>query len=84
VSGDHSHNHDHSLDESDANKRNSALRGLAQFDIAKGYAPVAMIGSIRGHGKSEAKARLNAAGGAYLTRQDAINSGASWRLANPN
>jgi hypothetical protein len=63
------------LDESNANKRNSFLRGLAQFDVAGGHAPAAVISSIRGHGKSEAEARLNAAGRAYLTRQDAINSG---------
>ena len=76
--------HAHSLDESDANKRNSLLRGLVQLDIAKGYAPAAVIGSIRGNGQSDVRARLAAAGGAYLTRQDAINSGASWRLANLN
>ncbi len=76
--------HDHSLDESDANKRNSTLLGLVQRDIAKGYTPAAVIGSIRGYGQSETRARLAAAGGTYLTRQDAINSGASWRLANPN
>ena len=76
--------HAHSLDESDANKRNSLLRGLVQLDIAKGYAPAAVIGSIRGNGQSDVRARLAAAGGAYFTRQDVINSGASWRLANPN
>ena len=76
--------HEYSLDESDAIKRNSAIREHVQHDIAKGYAPAAVIGSIRGFGRSEVQARLNAAGGAYLTRQDAINSGATWRLANPN
>ena len=76
--------HAYLLDKSDANKRNSLFRGLVQLDIAKGYAPAAVIGSIRGNGQSDVRARLAAAGGAYLTRQDAINSGASWRLANPN
>jgi len=84
ITGDMLHRHDHSLDESDANKRNSLLRGLVQQDIAKGYAPAAVIGAIRGNGQSQLRNRLAAAGGAYLTRQDAINSGASWRLANPN
>ena len=84
VLENHSFKHDHSLDESDANKRNSGLLGLAQHDIAKGYALAAVIGSMTGHGQSDVKARLKAAGGSYLTRQDAINSGASWRLANPN
>jgi hypothetical protein len=80
-------NHDYSLDKSDANKRNSFLRELLQKDIAKGYAPAAVISSIRGDSRSANQAkriRLTAAGGTYLSRQDAINSGASWRLANPN
>lgn len=77
-------NHTYSLDESDANKHNSLLRGLAQVDIAKGYAPAAVIGSLRGNGNSSKRARLNATGGAYLSQQDAINSRFSWRLANPN
>jgi hypothetical protein len=87
VTGNQPTNHDHSLDESDANKRNSFLRGLLQKDIAKGYAPAAVIGSIRGDSRSADQAkriRLAAAGGTYLSRQDVINSGASWRLANPN
>ena len=76
--------HDHSLDESDANKRNSLLRGLVQHDIAKGYAPAAVIGSFRGNGRSDIRIQLASAGGEYLSRQDAINSGVAWRLANPN
>jgi hypothetical protein len=84
TSGSHPTNHSHLLDESDANKRNSFLRGLAQQDIAKGYAPAAVIGLIQGHRKSEVRERLAAAGGTYLTRQDVINSSAAWRLANPN
>jgi hypothetical protein len=76
--------HTHSLDESDAYKRNSAILAHLQADITKGYAPAAVIGSIRGYGQSEVMNRLIAAGGTYLTRQDAINSGACWRSANPN
>jgi hypothetical protein len=44
----HSLIHDHSLDESDANKRNSLLRGLAGNDVAKSYAPAAIVSSLRG------------------------------------
>ena len=84
LNGNQLTNHDHSLDESDANKRNSFLRDLLARDISKNYAPAAVIGSIRGNGQSDTRERLNDAGGRYLTRQDAINSGASWRLANPN
>ena len=67
VTGDQLTIHDHSLDESVANKRNSLLRGLLQHDISKGYAPAAVIGSVRGNGQSEVRTRLIAAGGAYLS-----------------
>jgi hypothetical protein len=76
--------HSHSLDESDANKRNSLLRELVGKEVAKGYAPAAVIGSLRRFGDSVSRLKLASAGGAYLTRQDAINSGLSWRVANPN
>ncbi len=42
--------------------------------MAKGYHPAAVIGSLRGAGRAEARELLAAAGGTYLTRQDAINS----------
>ncbi len=76
--------HSHSLDESDANKRNSLLRLLVGAEVAKGYYPAAIIGSLIGNGRPDTRARLAAAGGAYLTRQDVINAGLTWRLANPN
>jgi hypothetical protein len=66
--------HTHSLDESDANKRNSALLKHVQADITKKYAPAAVISLIRSSGQLKAQARLNAAKGVYLTRQNAINS----------
>lgn len=84
VTGAETTAHDHSLDESDSNKRNSFLLGLVRREIAKGYSPAAIIGALRGNGQSELRNRLAAAGGTYLSRQDVINSGASWRLANPN
>ena len=76
--------HSHLLDESDANKRNSLIRKLVGAEVAKGYHPAAVIGSLMGNGSADARARLAAAGGRYLTRQDAINSALAWRLANPN
>ena len=78
------HQHSHSLDESDANKRNSFLRKLVGAEVAKGYHPAEIIGSLTGKGRADARARLAAAGGTYLTRQDIINAGLTWRLANPN
>ena len=76
--------HSHSLDESDAYKRNSFLRKLVGAEVANGYPPAAVIGSLTGQGRADARARLASAGGAYLTRQDVINAGLMWRLANPN
>ncbi|CAM6004646.1 unnamed protein product [Sphagnum balticum] len=58
--------HSHSLDESDANKRNSFLRKIAGAEVAKGYHPASVIGSLRGAGRSEARALLAAAGGTLL------------------
>ncbi len=43
----------YSLDESDANKQNSLIRGLVQRDIIKGYAPAAVIGALRGNGRAD-------------------------------
>ena len=66
-------NHGHSLDESDANKRNSFLIRQVQHDISRGYAPAAILGAIRGnhltanHGKRN---HLIACDGTYLARQD--------------
>jgi hypothetical protein len=67
--------HSHSLDESDANKRNSFLRKLVGAEVANGYPPAAVIRSLIGDGRADARALLASAGGAYLTRQDVINAG---------
>jgi hypothetical protein len=72
------------LDEIDANKRNSFLRLLIGAEVTKGYHPATIIGSLTRAGRPEVRARLAAAGGTYLTRQDVINAGLAWRLANPN
>jgi hypothetical protein len=76
--------HDHSLDESDANKRNSFLLGLVQKEITRGFAPAIIISSLRPAGRLDIRAKLDSVGGRYLSRRDAINSSTSWRLANPN
>lgn len=76
--------HAHSLNESDANKRNSFIRRIAGAEIAKGYPPALILHSLSGNGRADARARLAAASGAYLDRQDVINAGLTWRLANPN
>jgi hypothetical protein len=76
--------HAHSLDESDASKRNSFLRALAGAEIAKGYPPALIIRSLNGNGRADARVRLAAAGGAFLDTQDVINAGLAWRQANPH
>ena len=43
-----------------------------------------MIGVLRGNSRADIRIQLDLASGLYLTRQDAINSGVTWRLANPN
>jgi hypothetical protein len=43
-----------------------------------------VISALRGNGRADIRIQLDSAGGLYLTRQDAINSGVTWRLANPN
>jgi len=37
-----------------------------------------------GEGHADARAQLARAGGTYLSRQDVINAGLTWRQANPN
>jgi hypothetical protein len=67
--------HAHSLDESDANKRNSFLRALTGAEIAKGYPPAMIIRSLNGNGRADARARLVATRSAFLDTQDVINAG---------
>jgi hypothetical protein len=76
--------HSYLLDKSDANKRNGFLWKLVRAEVAKGYYSTEIIGSLTGKGRADAHARLAAAGGSYLTQQDVINAGLTWRLANPN
>jgi hypothetical protein len=76
--------HAHSLDESDTNKQNSLIRGITGAKITKGYPPAAVIRALNGSGRADARERLAAAGGAFLDYQDIINTGLTWRLANPN
>ncbi len=66
--------HSHSLDESNANKRNSLLRKLVRAKVTKGYYPAAVIRLLTGKGRAKAHVLLAAASSTYLTRQDAINS----------
>ncbi|KAH8585695.1 hypothetical protein B0O99DRAFT_646369 [Bisporella sp. PMI_857] len=60
----------HSLNKSDAYKRNSAILAYLQADITKSYALAAVISFIRNYGQSEVINRLIAA--------------TCWRSANPN
>jgi hypothetical protein len=76
--------HAHSLDESDANKRNSFLRALAGAEITKGYLPALIIRSLNGNGHADTCVQLAAARGIFLDTQDVINAGLAWRQANPH
>ncbi|TGO08628.1 hypothetical protein BTUL_0200g00220 [Botrytis tulipae] len=79
-------NHTHDLDACDANKRHSFLIGLVKTDIARGYRPAQILQAIRGEAAEFASSDspLRLIGGTYLTRQDIINCGSSWREKNPN
>jgi hypothetical protein len=50
--------YDYSLDESDANKRNSLIRQLVRKDVAKGYTLAAVISSFRRLGNLAIRLRL--------------------------
>jgi hypothetical protein len=43
-----------------------------------------MIGLFIGDGRADIYACFVSAGGAYLIRQNVINTGLTWQLANPN
>jgi len=81
---DNSHLHTHSLDESDANRRNSVIKGLVRRELSRGHPPAEVVAALRGNGDPSARAHLDSAGGKYVSRQDATNSGVAWRLANPD
>ena len=68
VEGNRDCRHDHSLDESDANKRNSLLKGLVQRDITRGYVPVTIISIIRSNGRADIRIQLASVSELYLTR----------------
>jgi hypothetical protein len=76
--------HSYLLDKSNASKRNNFLWKLVGAEVAKGYYPAEIIGLLTGKGRADVCVQLAAAGGLYLTRQDVINAGLTWRLANPN
>ncbi|KAH8821826.1 hypothetical protein F5884DRAFT_103455 [Xylogone sp. PMI_703] len=78
---DHPTNHNHSLDDSDQGKRNSWVRELAHSEYVKGHSAAAIISMLYPAGNPFAREQMDAVGGRFLTRQDIINSGASWRLA---
>ncbi|RFU33746.1 hypothetical protein B7463_g2626, partial [Scytalidium lignicola] len=75
-SGEQTTNHSHTLDESDAIKRNGFLRKLILKEVARGYAPATIISALRGTKDAQALV-LRVVGGTHLTRQDVINISAS-------
>jgi hypothetical protein len=81
---DKPHFHTHSLDESDASKRNSVIKGLVRREMSRGHPPAEVVATMRGNGDPSARAHLDSAGGKYVSRQDAANTGIAWRLANPD
>lgn len=79
-----SHNHD--LDTIDSISRPQIFKTAAGQEIAKGYAPAAVLSSICGHGGQQEgiQASIAMAGGTWLSRQDVLNAGRHCRKANPD
>lgn len=66
--------HSHDLPDSDMTKRNSVLLSTARTEASKGYSPAIITAAIRLTGRAR-DARLEEAGGRYLTRTDVENAG---------
>lgn len=58
--------HTHPLAQSDATKRNSALRNVAAIEGSKGYSPATVTNALRGMGREEGRIALEEAGGRYI------------------
>ncbi|PYH47268.1 RibD family protein [Aspergillus saccharolyticus JOP 1030-1] len=73
-----SHVHSHDLDFIDKVKRNSGLMEFARKEAVKGYLPSSIFTKFR-----EEPAKLEEAGGKFLTVTDVRNVSAKWRIQNP-
>lgn len=76
--------HNHSLDDSDRNKRPQPLMSIAGAEVANGYPIAAVANTMRASHLPRAEERLEDAGGRFLRRQDVANASRGWRKANPN
>lgn len=70
--------HSHDLDYIDKVKRNSGLMEFARREAVKGYLPSSIYTKFK-----EAPAKLEEAGGKFLTVTDVRNVSAKWRIQNP-
>lgn len=70
--GDHEHTHD--LDHMDRIKRNTVVMEIARAEVMKGFMPASVFTIM-----SEDDAKLAAAGGRYLNRNDVRNASQAWR-----
>ncbi|KAI9870453.1 MAG: 2,5-diamino-6-(ribosylamino)-4(3H)-pyrimidinone 5'-phosphate reductase [Pleopsidium flavum] len=73
--------HNHTLEEADALKRNSMLRGIAASEMSKNYSAATIAKALHG---GRVGTNIEDAGGAFLTRMDVHNAGQAWKTANPD
>ncbi|KAJ5225147.1 hypothetical protein N7468_006372 [Penicillium chermesinum] len=73
-----SSSHTHDLDYSDNLKRNSALMEFIWKEAIKGYLPSSIFAKFQ-----EEPAKLQEAGGRFMTITDVRNVSAKWRIQNP-
>ena len=68
------HEHTHDLDHMDSIKRNTVVMEIARAEVMKGFMPASVFTIM-----SEDEAKLAAAGGRHLNRNDVRNASQSWR-----
>lgn len=69
--------HSHDLEHIDRIKRTTVLMDIARSEVMKGYMPASVFTFM-----SENTARLDDAGGRYLSRNDIRNTSQAWRLVH--
>ncbi|KAL2050862.1 hypothetical protein ABVK25_008923 [Lepraria finkii] len=67
--------HNHTMDEMDAIKRNQYIKDIVAASVQDGFRPCEIADAVKACHRPEAAAELTAAGGTYFERQDVINAG---------
>jgi hypothetical protein len=76
--------HCHTLDFLDSVKRPEALRKIAGAEVAHSYPVAVVTQTLRAPHRLNVEQIWQEAGGRFFSRQDAHNTGASYKAANPD